>query len=62
MQEFRDQGVTLVFVSHAMELVRELCTKAAYLDRGRLVAFGPTDGVAARYEADTGVAKADETA
>lgn len=35
-----DQGTTLLFVSHNMGTVRDLCTKALYLRRGEDVFFG----------------------
>jgi ABC-2 type transport system ATP-binding protein len=40
--EMRDRGKTLVFSTHQMEMVEELCDAVAIIDRGRLVANGPT--------------------
>lgn len=45
-----DRGVTVLFVSHSLEQVRRLCTKAMILDHGKMVAFGDIDTVAAKYE------------
>ena len=39
--EMRRQGTTLVFSTHQMEMVEELCEAVALIDRGRLVIGGP---------------------
>jgi ABC-2 type transport system ATP-binding protein len=38
--EMRDAGTTLVFSTHQMEMVEELCESVALIDRGRLVLAG----------------------
>ncbi len=38
--ELRDRGKTLVFSTHQMETVEELCQSIAILDRGRVVVGG----------------------
>lgn len=43
--EMRDRGKTLVFSTHQMEMVEELCDAVAIIDRGRLLANGPTPEV-----------------
>ncbi|MDR3476703.1 MAG: ABC transporter ATP-binding protein [Gammaproteobacteria bacterium] len=46
MQELRAQGTTLIFVSHDMSIVRDLCQKSIYLKNGKLQFFGPsTDAI-----------------
>ncbi len=40
LRKLREQGVTLLFVSHDMGVVRNLCRKALYLREGRLVYCG----------------------
>jgi lipopolysaccharide transport system ATP-binding protein len=47
--EMQRQGVTICFVSHAPDTVREVCTRALWFDHGRLVADGPVEGVVSRY-------------
>src|SRR5437773_480468 len=37
---FRQQGKTIIFVSHALETVRQLCDHAVWLDRGKARAIG----------------------
>jgi ABC-2 type transport system ATP-binding protein len=43
--EMRDRGKTLVFSTHQMEMVEELCEAVAIVDRGRVVVAGPTKEV-----------------
>ena len=47
--ELRRRGVTIVFVSHALDAVRSLCQRAIWLDKGVLVADGPAPDVLDRY-------------
>jgi ABC-2 type transport system ATP-binding protein len=39
--EMRSEGTTLVFSTHQMEMVEELCESVVLIDRGRLVVGGP---------------------
>ena len=43
-------GTTLLFVSHSIEQVKELCNKAAWIDHGNLMYYGPTDEACKLYE------------
>ena len=45
----RRRGVTIVFVSHALDAVRSLCQRAIWLDHGRVVADGPATEVIDQY-------------
>ena len=49
IDQLRRGGVTILFVSHSPEIVQSICSRAIWLDRGRLVADGPADVVVARY-------------
>ncbi len=51
IRRFRESGCTLVFVSHAMSTVMELCDRALLLDSGRLAFNGPTRDAVNLYEA-----------
>ncbi len=46
---FRESGKTIVFVSHDPEAVRRLCTRAIWLDSGRVRMDGPVDDVLGSY-------------
>ena len=45
----RRRGVTIVFVSHALDAVRTLCKRAIWLDHGRMIADGPAGEVVDMY-------------
>jgi ABC-type polysaccharide/polyol phosphate transport system ATPase subunit len=45
IRQMQAEGVTILFVSHDFEAVRELCTQALWLDEGRLQAQGEVAGV-----------------
>lgn len=47
VKQFQREGRTIVFVTHAADLVRQICTRAAVLDHGVMVALG-TPGEAVR--------------
>ncbi len=44
-----EQGVTILFVSHAVEAVRAVCSRALWLEESRLRANGPVDVVVSQY-------------
>jgi hypothetical protein len=45
----RSDGRTVLFVSHNMDAVQRLCTRAVLLERGRSVAAGATPAIVAQY-------------
>ncbi len=45
-------GVTVLYVSHSAESVRELCTRALYMKKGKLIFDGPTDEALRIYQED----------
>jgi len=48
--EFKEQGKTLLFVSHSTGAVQSLCQRALWLDGGELVMDGDAAEVVAAYE------------
>jgi ABC-2 type transport system ATP-binding protein len=46
IRAFRSEGRTIVFVTHALDLVREICDSAVMLDHGEIHAMGEPDDVA----------------
>jgi lipopolysaccharide transport system ATP-binding protein len=48
---FKAQRKTLLFVSHSGPLVRELCSRALWLERGQILLDGPADEVLDAYAA-----------
>ena len=50
MKEMRDQGRTIIFISHNMDIVRELSDHIIVLDSGSLLAEGEVEEVLGRAE------------
>ncbi len=50
MKQIRDSGRTIVFVSHNMDIVRELSNRIIVLDSGQLLAEGDVEPVLGRPE------------
>ncbi len=53
MSDVAGEGRTVLFVSHNMDAVRQLCHSALWLERGHLQQIGPTAEVIQAYLADT---------
>lgn len=49
INEFREQGKTIVFVSHSMENVKDLCQRTMLLDNGSIIEIGETEKVINNY-------------
>jgi lipopolysaccharide transport system ATP-binding protein len=49
MSEFKNRGVTILFVSHDLTTVRGFCEKVVLLGRGELLEYGPPGDVTNRY-------------
>jgi len=49
--EIRDAGKTLICVSHVPQTVTRLCSRAIWLDHGRIVDDGPAAEIMAAYQA-----------
>jgi lipopolysaccharide transport system ATP-binding protein len=52
MSQFRDEGVTIILVSHALSTVRTLCDRVVWLRQGLVIMDGETEAVADAYVAD----------
>lgn len=50
MNEFKENGKTIFFVSHNLGQVKSFCQKVAWIEGGRLIEFGPVEEVMKRYE------------
>lgn len=49
IQQLRDAGATVLFVSHSAGIVTELCDRAVLLDQGELLTIGSPKHVISRY-------------
>ncbi|MBM3786442.1 MAG: ABC transporter ATP-binding protein [Acidobacteria bacterium] len=47
--EIRNQGKTILCVSHATAILKNLCSRAIWLDHGQLIMDGPVDEVLSAY-------------
>ena len=55
-ETFRTEGKTIVFVSHDLATVSNVCDRALFLQHGRVAAIGPVDEVIAAYAESVPVA------
>lgn len=46
-----DNGTTLLFVSHSIQQVEELCDKVVWLEKGVVKMFGDSKNIAEIYSA-----------
>lgn len=51
MRELRDSGTTILFVSHSLGMVRNFCSEAILLHKGKMIASGEAGETLDRYEA-----------
>lgn len=51
MEKMLSGGTTLLFVSHDDQMVQRMCSKAVWLNEGRLMSMGPSKDVCAQYRA-----------
>ena len=49
MNQFKAEGKTIVFVSHALDSVQALCQRTMLLNEGRIVTMGDTEKVINDY-------------
>jgi ABC-2 type transport system ATP-binding protein len=50
IEKFRDEGKTILFVSHNAEQVREICSRACLIEDGRIQTIGSVDVVIDHYQ------------
>ena len=50
IKEMFSKGTTVLFVSHNLKQVRSLCTRAIWLEKGRVVEDGPVEEVTDKFE------------
>lgn len=52
MKEIREEGTSILFVSHSLSAVRNFCDRALWLDRGRVRAFGDRLEICDEYQSE----------
>lgn len=50
IREFRQAGATILLVSHGMDAVKKMCSRAAWLDHGRVMDLGEAAQVVEKFE------------
>ncbi len=53
---FRQEGRTIVLVSHSLDTIRSMCRDAVWIEKGHLRSYGPSEEVVAEYLGDVHVA------
>lgn len=51
MNQLRENGTTILFVSHATEQIKRFCTKAIWINKGEIVDIGKASEIVDKYEA-----------
>lgn len=51
MMEMMSGGTTVLFVSHSLEQIREMCSRVVWLEHGTVKMIGPAEEVCKAYEA-----------
>lgn len=49
LMSFKKSGKTIILVTHALDVVENLCDRAAYLDKGKIVEIGDSKQVVKTY-------------
>lgn len=49
MNDFRSRGITMIFVSHDLKSVAEMCDQVALLDKGKVIDIGKPSRVISNY-------------
>ncbi len=55
MKELMSGGATVLFVSHDLEKIEEMCDKVIWLQKGKVVMFGDTEEVCEAYKKEQGI-------
>jgi lipopolysaccharide transport system ATP-binding protein len=54
LDELKREGRTILLASHDLSLLSQVCTRALWMERGRLLGDGPIQEIAAQYHAHVG--------
>jgi len=52
MEEFKKEGVTIIFVSHNIEQVKKFCSKVIYLKNSKIISMGQPEKICNQYIKD----------
>lgn len=57
MKELMSGGATVLFVSHDIEKIEEMCDKVIWLEHGKIIDEGPAKKICAKYKKAQGIKK-----
>jgi ABC-type polysaccharide/polyol phosphate transport system ATPase subunit len=49
LEQLRDRGATIIFISHELALLERICQRGLWLDKGRVVREGTIEEIAPEY-------------
>ena len=49
IQNMRDKGTTILFVSHSLQQVQKICNKIVWLEKGKMKMFGDAEEICKKY-------------
>lgn len=49
MEQLKEKGITILFVSHSIPTIKQICSRTLWIEHGRQIAIGPSDEICARY-------------
>ncbi len=52
MHQFKEEGKTIIVVSHDMSVIRNFCDRVIYLQEGEIILQGPANDIVNRYTGD----------
>jgi ABC-type polysaccharide/polyol phosphate transport system ATPase subunit len=55
IRQFREQGATILLVSHDMGGILKMCNRAAWLNHGEIVQVGPAEDVVVKFKEYMGI-------
>ncbi len=50
MKKYKEQGKTILFATHSLSMIKKHCDKTLLLDKGNVLAFGPTKKILEKYK------------
>lgn len=50
MKQIREKGTTILFVSHSLQAIKNFCSRAIWLQNGKIIMNGPTVEVTEKYQ------------
>ena len=49
MMEMIKGGTTVLYVSHSIDSIKELCSRVIWIEHGKLIKIGPTEEICNEY-------------